>query len=73
MALTNLHFHQTMCNNVLQRSIVSLGTKACTPLGIHVDRPRGASGLGRRELVELVELEVPVWAAGGGGDRPGLP
>lgn len=55
-----------MCNNALQRSIVSLGTKACTPLGIPVDRPRGASGLGRRKLVELVELQVPVWGAGRG-------
>lgn len=49
-----------MCTDVLQRSSLSLETKAP---GIHVDHPRGASGLGRRKLVEL---EAPVVAAGAG-------
>ena len=38
-----------------------------------MDLPRGASGLGRRELVELVELEVPVWRRGAGGTGRGCP
>lgn len=49
-----------MCTDVLQRSSISLETKAP---GIHVDHPRGASGLGQRKLVEL---EARVAAAGAG-------